>query len=869
MLAASLMGAPLISFAATVSPISHAYASSYSGYISDMTTISQGLTDQDKTTVRSVRDFIKSKGQDSTWWKGIVNNPSFEQALKDKGYTYDDVSAMFSDLISLFYTLEDTQTEVDSFKSKYSDQFHAIFGNDVTVDELMSFAKAVKQDAMTRVMFNQVFNSNATLNDTINKSVESTLNDSTYSNLNNQLGALSLSVADVLTIKDRFTTTVDEATINGATNQATAARNIMIAAVAKQYVSLNVDGDKAVTSITGHISDTKKLALNATYNSTSATVSSGIVWSVDNTQVASITQDGTLTLNALGTATVSATLKGITLFKAPIQVNNGAQALNSQQDSYGDITITANDFAAGSNTLSLGNSAYRHTHHGTIYLNPGAARSVILRNITADSIVVQSGASQSIDLYGVQTGSLNVDTTGNQTNPVHVLADATSRITTTTVNSQVILEGSSSGSLGNVTVGSGATGGVELRGSIGTVTVSSSNVTVTVASGASVNQLQVTAPISLVVNGTVSTLQKDANVTLSGTGGTIGSQTGTGTVTGTIAPAPIVSSGGGGGGGAPSVSTMSIVAANGGTVTINGVTIAIPANALSKDFKVTVNQISSTDLPINQGLELQGNVYELTKNVDGTFSSPVTVKLPFDVAKVNKEQQKVGIYWYNADTKTWVELDNVNIDWTSGKVSGDVSHFTKFAVLATSKPTTVTPAPVPGQVQLNDIQGHWAESVINKLVQKGAISGYPDGSFKPDKEITRAEFATVLVSSLKLPIVTDKVFDDTKDHWAKNFIATAAANGIVHGYDESTFGADDPITREQMAAMVINALKLDPATGGKVFADRDAVSAWAQKAVETASADSIINGYPDDTFRPAGHATRAEAAAVIVNALKF
>ena len=97
--------------------------------------------------------------------------------------------------------------------------------------------------------------------------------------------------------------------------------------------------------------------------------------------------------------------------------------------------------------------------------------------------------------------------------------------------------------------------------------------------------------------------------------------------------------------------------------------------------------------------------------------------------------------------------------------------------------------------KLTDINGHWAQKTIEELVATGAISGYPDGTFKPDQTITRAEFATILVKAWELDSDSGKVFADTSKHWAKDSIAIAAAHGIVQGYSDSTFGPNDNITR--------------------------------------------------------------------------
>ncbi len=180
---------------------------------------------------------------------------------------------------------------------------------------------------------------------------------------------------------------------------------------------------------------------------------------------------------------------------------------------------------------------------------------------------------------------------------------------------------------------------------------------------------------------------------------------------------------------------------------------------------------------------------------------------------------------------------------------------------------TVEVAPVEGAALLNDLNGHWAAGSISKLVAMGCISGYPDGSFKPDKTITRAEFATILIKAFKLTPVSGKVFADTASHWARDNIAAAAASGIVSGYNGDTFGPDDLVTREQMAVLVVKAANLSPAAGESHFADSGSISGWARTAVATATENGVLKGYPDNTVRPRGSATRGEAVTVIVGVL--
>ena len=234
---------------------------------------------------------------------------------------------------------------------------------------------------------------------------------------------------------------------------------------------------------------------------------------------------------------------------------------------------------------------------------------------------------------------------------------------------------------------------------------------------------------------------------------------------------------------------------------------------------------------------------------------------------VNAEKYDINLCWLDEEEGKWVPLDNIKVDLKTGEVSGDILHFTKFAVIATEKYHEEEEEQTK-EINLSDVTDHWAEDYIWVLTENGIIEGYPDQTFKPDNKITRAEFVTILVRAFELESDTCKVFNDTANHWAKDFVAIAAANGVVGGYSDTIFGPDDNITREQMAVMIFNAAKLLKTEELTAFEDSDEIAEWAQLAVASASAHGIITGYPDNTFQPQGEATRAEASTVIVRALE-
>ncbi|MDD4237297.1 MAG: S-layer homology domain-containing protein [Desulfotomaculaceae bacterium] len=309
--------------------------------------------------------------------------------------------------------------------------------------------------------------------------------------------------------------------------------------------------------------------------------------------------------------------------------------------------------------------------------------------------------------------------------------------------------------------------------------------------------------------------------------------------------------------GEPEVATGLITPGEGGTVSlVNEAAIEIPSGSLNGTGAVEVKIEKVTTPPTAPaGFKFAGSVYEFS--VDGksnySFAKSVIISLSFEPGTTS-EGETLAIYCYDEELEQWVNLGG---EVSSNTITVQVDHFTKFAVMiAVQEPV------------LTDIAGHWAFDNINKLLAMECISGYPDGTFRPDNPITRAEFITVLVKAFEFKLKDGKSFADTAEHWSEEYIATATAGGIVNGYDDDTFGPDDHITREQMAVMTAKAAKINSVAGEPAFADSGSISGWASAAVNTATVNGIMKGYPDNNFRPQGSATRAEAVTVIINALK-
>lgn len=199
----------------------------------------------------------------------------------------------------------------------------------------------------------------------------------------------------------------------------------------------------------------------------------------------------------------------------------------------------------------------------------------------------------------------------------------------------------------------------------------------------------------------------------------------------------------------------------------------------------------------------------------------------------------------------------------------------KFLIALLTLTLLLPPAilPVIAQPAPSDISGHWAESTILKLVEKNFISGYPDGTFKPNNTITRAEFVKILTLVMGITPATggESAFSDVStSDWFFGFVAAAVEKGIIGGYPDGTFRPNDPITREQAAKIVVLAKGIDPAEvdteyvfeHAANFVDKDGISDWAKPFVAAAVENGIMKGDANNAFRATDDITRAETAVI-------
>lgn len=188
---------------------------------------------------------------------------------------------------------------------------------------------------------------------------------------------------------------------------------------------------------------------------------------------------------------------------------------------------------------------------------------------------------------------------------------------------------------------------------------------------------------------------------------------------------------------------------------------------------------------------------------------------------------------------------------------------------------TPTPTPDPNgntPPALSDIKGHWAEAFIQGLFDKGLISGFSDGTFKPDAKMNRAQYAALLVKAFNpTPKRPGAPFSDIADNfWAKDVIQQAYRAQFLSGFPNNIFRPNDNVQKVQVLVSLVSGLNLGSSELSPLIAynDRSQIPDYAKDKIATATKKGIVVNYPTlKQLNPNNDATRAEVAAMVYQAL--
>lgn len=303
---------------------------------------------------------------------------------------------------------------------------------------------------------------------------------------------------------------------------------------------------------------------------------------------------------------------------------------------------------------------------------------------------------------------------------------------------------------------------------------------------------------------------------------------------------------------------------------------------------------SASSEPYRQGTASLKLDYDFTTGETGTKAVYAVAKTPLPILGL---PHNIGVWVYGDGGNHWLrgilvdgsgEKHTINfteqgeLNWTgwkyvTAKLPESLPLPLKFERIYITEPTTSYQN--KGRIYLDQLQavytdnheelvytdvkkGFWGYGEITKLNERGLIKGYPDGTFKPDNTITRAEAATIIAREFNLKATKSPSFKDLKStHYAYNEIAAVAEKGIITGREAGSFSPDGKLTRAEMATILTRAYNLTGTTTAK-FPDVTSKH-WAYKNIQIIIANKLTEGYDDGTFKPDRQISRAEFAAFL------
>lgn len=272
---------------------------------------------------------------------------------------------------------------------------------------------------------------------------------------------------------------------------------------------------------------------------------------------------------------------------------------------------------------------------------------------------------------------------------------------------------------------------------------------------------------------------------------------------------------------------------------------------------------SDADEAVLGGLKAASQVYDFSLSVGGvaitSFDRPIVITLPLgNITGLDKELLSVAKI-----VEGGLEFHGGRVTDTSVIESRD--SFSSYVV-------------VENKVTFGDIAhvSSWAGRAIEVVAAKGAINGKAEGVFDPNANVTRAEFAKMLVRALDLEngSATENFADVNANDWFAPYVAAASQAGIIKGKSATKFDPSAPIKRAEMATMITRALQLvngskdvaDVEAALAKFADADQINETLRAGVAFAADKEIVVGN-NGKFDPVASATRAQAAVIIYRAI--
>lgn len=344
----------------------------------------------------------------------------------------------------------------------------------------------------------------------------------------------------------------------------------------------------------------------------------------------------------------------------------------------------------------------------------------------------------------------------------------------------------------------------------------------------------------------------------------------------------------------PATALKDFVAGNKTLIVKNGNgTYILPLSALNPDKLAQKLDVEIEDLFIKTTIaKAVGSTASGVKEAATRLGASVAVEpVDYDISAVDKDGKTASVDFGATYISRILPLDKeIDSAKATGVLYDTVSKKLSFVptVFTTKEGKTEATLKRNGSsiyavIELNksfsDIVGHWAQNDIGLLANKLVVDGVTENLFEPDRSISRAEFAALVVRSLGLGegAYSGAFTDVQADDWFAGVVGSAVQARIIDGYEDGSFRPNAPISREELAAMVIRAANFagvkPELTAGQQsamlakFKDADQI-VWARQEIAAAIYSGVVGGMTDDTIGPGLQATRAQSATMLKRFLK-
>lgn len=292
---------------------------------------------------------------------------------------------------------------------------------------------------------------------------------------------------------------------------------------------------------------------------------------------------------------------------------------------------------------------------------------------------------------------------------------------------------------------------------------------------------------------------------------------------------------------------------------VNGQDIPEGTNLTDLDLGV---DLGTDGIPVDVINAITGekDSVQITLAYDGEFGFTLTLTAPLGEDNAG---YWANLYHYDEDIEA-MNFEAAAEIGADGSVSLPLSHASQYAIVIDDHSHAATDV---SEIFTDVPANHWAQAAIQYVYDNGLMTGISDSEFAPEATTTRAMIVSMLARMENVTSAADAGFSDVAaDDWYATAVNWAAANGIVNGISDDTFAPNDPITRDQLAAMLMNYAQWkgqDTSARADLSGYSDAPSTWASEAVQWAVAEGLLAGVTDDELQPQGQATRAQVAAIM------